>query len=48
MQAAQQGVIPAAFSVAPSTGFVILLVGTALIVFGGVLGFRIGDQDSFF
>ncbi len=48
VQAAQQGVIPAAFSVAPSTGFVILLVGTALIVFGGVLGFRIGDQDSFF
>ena len=47
LQAAQAGVIPASFSVAPSTGFVILLVGTALVVFGGVLGFRTGDHDSF-
>ena len=40
LRAAQADVIPAAYSVAPSTGFVVLLVGTALVVFGGVLGFR--------
>ena len=48
LQMARQGVIDVVYSVAPSTGFVILLVGTALIVFGGVLGFRTGDHDSFF
>ncbi len=40
LQAAQAGIIPAAYSVAPSTGFVVLLVGTVLVTFAGILGFR--------
>jgi hypothetical protein len=47
LQAAQNGIISQAYSVDPSTGFVILLVGTVLVVFGGVLGLR-QDHDSFF
>lgn len=45
--AAQQGFIPTAHSVSTSTGFVILLVSTILVLFGGVLGFR-SEQKSFF
>lgn len=47
LQAAQAGVIPTAHSVTTSTGFIVLLVGTVLIVFGGVLSLR-SDQKSFF
>ena len=40
LQASQAGVIRAAYSVSPSTGFVILLVGTILIVFSGAISLR--------
>ena len=46
-QAAQGGVINSAYSVTTSAGFVILLVGTILVVFGGVLSLR-RDHDAFF
>jgi hypothetical protein len=46
LQAAQADVIPTAHTVATSTGFIILLVGTVLVVFGGALGFRT-DHKSF-
>jgi hypothetical protein len=37
---AQADIIPAAYSVNTSTGFVILLVGASLVVFGGVISLR--------
>lgn len=39
-QAAQADIIPAAYSVSTSAGFVILLVGASLILFGGVVSLR--------
>ena len=46
-QANQAGLIPISYSVTTSGGFVILLVGTILVVFGGILGLR-SDPDAFF
>lgn len=40
LQAAQADIIPAAYTVSTSTGFVILLVGTALVVYAGILSLR--------
>ncbi len=40
LQAAQADIIPAAYTVAPSVGFVVLLVGTVLVLFAGVVGLR--------
>ena len=45
LQASQAGVIRAAYSVSPSTGFVILLVGTILIVFSGAISLRTTDHS---
>jgi hypothetical protein len=44
LQAAQGGIIPDAYTVNTSVGFIILLVGTVLVAFGGALGFRTGDD----
>lgn len=47
LEAARLGVISDAYTVTTSTGFVILLVGTVLVVFGGVLGLRTEHESIF-
>ncbi len=43
--AAGGGAIPAAFEVSRGIGFVVLMVGTALVIFGGAMGFIGTDED---
>lgn len=40
MEAARADIISAAYTVTTSAGFMILLVGTALVIFGGVMSLR--------
>ncbi len=47
LQANQAGLTSTAYSVSTSVGFVILLVGTVLVVFGGVVSLR-SDDEAFF
>ena len=44
-QAAQAGAIPVAFEVSRGIGFVVLIVGTVLVIFGGAMGF-VGRDDE--
>lgn len=44
-QAFEGGAIPAAFEVAQGVGFVVLIVGTILVTFGGAMGF-VGDSNE--
>ncbi len=44
-QAASAGAIPTAFTVATGFGFLILIVGTVLVIFGGAMGF-VGSDDE--
>ncbi|NOX22378.1 MAG: hypothetical protein GXP36_04680 [Actinobacteria bacterium] len=44
-QAASAGAIPAAFTVTTGFGFLILIVGTVLVIFGGAMGFISSDDD---
>lgn len=44
-QAAGAGAIPAAFEVARGVGFLVLIVGTVLVIFGGAMGF-VGDGSD--
>lgn len=44
-QAAGAGAIPAAFEVARGVGFLVLIVGTVLVTFGGAMGF-VGDESD--
>ena len=39
-QAAEGGVIPAAYTVGTGMGFLVLIVGTVLVVWGGLVGLR--------
>ena len=43
-QAAGAGAIPASFEVARGVGFVVLIVGTVLVTFGGAMGFMSSDE----
>jgi hypothetical protein len=44
-QAAGAGAVPAAFEVARGVGFLVLIVGTVLVVFGGAMGFISSDDE---
>jgi membrane protease YdiL (CAAX protease family) len=44
-QAAEGGAIPAAFEVSRSVGFLVLIVGTVLVLFAGAMGFM-GDVEE--
>ncbi len=44
-QAAGAGAIPAAFEVARSVGFLVLIIGTVLITFAGAMGFMGSDDE---
>lgn len=44
-QAAAGGAIPAAFEVARTVGFLVLIVGTVLVIFAGAMGFMSSSED---
>ena len=44
-QAAEGGAIPAAFEVSRTVGFLVLIVGTVLVLFAGAMGFM-GDTEE--
>lgn len=44
-QAAAGGAIPAAFEVARTAGFLVLIVGTVLVTFAGAMGFMGSSED---
>ncbi|MCP4307143.1 MAG: hypothetical protein GY788_20190 [bacterium] len=44
-QAAEGGLIPAAFEVATGIGFFVLIVGTVLVTFGGAMGFMSDSSE---
>lgn len=44
-QAFEAGLLPVAFEVSRGIGFIVLIVGTVLVIFGGAMGF-VGDAEE--